>query len=173
VSRQFVTAVLPILSVVFAVVRSPIQPAVQSWIIPRFEFGESTLSLLMYEDDNVVINGRYRTSSGRCLYGIWTFHWAVKPPSTASTDPWQRLESAEAKNRIAPATSSADPMRPIGMVAFNIFWASCLSGIWSVQRSIMPVSITPGHTQFIRTPELANSIAMSRVNTTKPPLALP
>ena len=37
----------------------------------------------------------------------------------------------------------------------------------------MPVSITPGQTQFILTPVLASSIAISRVKTTRPPFALP
>jgi hypothetical protein len=38
------------------------------------------------------------------------------PPSTKSSMPVTKLESSEARNRAALATSSASPMRPIGMV---------------------------------------------------------
>jgi hypothetical protein len=38
------------------------------------------------------------------------------PPSTKSSMPVMKLESSEARNRAALATSSASPMRPIGMV---------------------------------------------------------
>jgi short-subunit dehydrogenase len=70
---------------------------------------------------------------------IDAFFGAVNPPSTLKTDPWHKLESSEAKKKIAPATSSAVPILPIGIVFLNISCASALSGIRSVHLSIIPV----------------------------------
>ena len=68
---------------------------------------------------------------------------------------------------ITPATTSG-PRAPVGDTTLEISSKSMLAG--NCTASVMPVLISPGQTQFTRTPRLAYSMAMLRLMASTPPL---
>jgi hypothetical protein len=75
-----------------------------------------TVSLVVGNGDQSMHDG----SGGPRGVGLWTApvhpQICALPPSTKSSMPVTKLESSEARNSAALATSSGSPMRPIGMV---------------------------------------------------------
>jgi hypothetical protein len=87
-------------------------------------------------------------------------HWAVQPPSTATSAPVTKLAASEARNAITSATSSGRPIRPMGCASPK---PASISRPLSTTPSRMSVSITPGSTALARMPRLPPSIASTRV----------
>jgi hypothetical protein len=87
-------------------------------------------------------------------------HEAVLPPLTAMTCPVMNEALAEAANTIASAISSSLPARFSGTPATSPAFLSELP----VNRSSIAVSIGPGATALIRTPNAAPSSAADLVN---------
>src|SRR2546425_11517361 len=91
-------------------------------------------------------------------------YWAEAPPSTAMVCPVTKEAASEHSHTTASATSSGFPLRPAGSAI--IICSS--TGRWCVTRSTIGVWITPGHTAFTRTPDLAYSNAAVLVSPTTP-----
>src|SRR5258708_16795683 len=79
-----------------------------------------------------------------------------RPPSTNSSMPVTKLESSEARNTAALATSSGSPMRPIGMVATIL---AMMSGDWISTSGVL---IGPGLRTFERMRRSFNSTVQVR-----------
>src|SRR3546814_10697067 len=67
---------------------------------------------------------------------------AEKPPSTANSTPFTKLESSEARNSAAAAISSGSPIVPRGIRDSNTCFASAVR-TWSC----MGVAIGPGRSE--------------------------
>jgi hypothetical protein len=78
------------------------------------------------------------------------------PPSTNNSTPVTKLEWSEARNTVALATSSALPMRPIGMPA--TIWAMACFG----SGAKIGVSIVPGLMTLARTSRSLSSSVQVR-----------
>src|SRR6266851_2456605 len=79
-----------------------------------------------------------------CTHIRSPFQTCALPPSTKSSIPVTKLESSEARNNAALATSSGSPMRPIGIV--DTIRAIASAGC----PSIAGVSVGPGLITFER-----------------------
>ena len=86
------------------------------------------------------------------------------PPSTASTCPVMYPASSLARNATALATSSAAPMRPIGIVDSVVVLAAY------GMAAVMSVAIKPGATALTVTPREASSLARDFVMPMTPAL---
>src|SRR5262249_9084662 len=91
--------------------------------------------------------------------------WATAPPSTDMACPVTKDAASEHSHTTASAISSGFPIRPTGSAAAI---RSAMPGRLAVTLSTIGVWITPGHTAFTRTPDLAYSNAAVRVNPTTP-----
>src|SRR5580704_16225447 len=86
-------------------------------------------------------------------------HLAVLPPSTRYDAPVINDALSDARNTMVWAISSGRPTRLSGTVAAK---PAFLSGV-PVKRSSIPVSIGPGATRLMRTPDAAASSAADLV----------
>src|SRR3546814_19844415 len=84
---------------------------------------------------------------------------AEKPPSTANSTPFTKLESSEARNSAAAAISSGSPIVPRGIRDSNICFASAVR-TWSC----MGVAIGPGCSTFTRIFRPFSSLSHPRAN---------
>src|SRR6476659_9416762 len=82
---------------------------------------------------------------------------AEKPPSTANSTPFTKLESSEARNSAAAAISSGRPIVPRGISDSNICFASGVR-TWSC----IGVAIGPGCSTFTRIFLLLSSLSQPR-----------
>ena len=88
----------------------------------------------------------------------------LMPPSTAMTCPVIYPASSLARNATVLVTSSAAPMRPMGMAARVVVLEA------SGMAAVMSVYMKPGATALTVTPRLANSLARDLVMPMTPAL---
>src|SRR2546423_1709614 len=80
-------------------------------------------------------------------------HYTVWPPSITMACPTTKEAASEHSHRTAAAISSGLPTLPIGSRALALAISlSRPSGVPPLKRSIIGVSMIPGHTALVRTP---------------------